>query len=134
MTLYKKVEPALLHAARLASLAGLLFFGFVVAAAAVETKTFDLVVPNGAGPVATRVFRVHENDVVRLRVTSGVPGEAHLHAYRLHAKVASGHPGDLNFTARATGRFRIEWHRAAATGSTSDHHAPPLATLEVWPR
>ncbi len=97
------------------------------------TKTFALAVATAGDTAEPRVLRVNENDVVQLRVTSDVAGQIHLHAYRLHAKVAPDAPAELNFTARATGRFRIEWHSEGAS-STNDHHGPPLATLEVWPR
>ena len=83
-------------------------------------------------PQRARVLQVHKDDAVRLRVTSEAPGEIHLHAYRLDAKVAPGAPAGLNFKARATGRFRIEWHPAG--GTKGDHHGPPLAFLEVRPK
>ena len=96
-------------------------------------KTFDLALPRGAAPVLARVLQVEKDDLVRLRVTSEVAGELHLHAYRLDVKVIPGTPSVLDFKARATGRFRIEWH-AADTVKKSDHHGPALAILEVRPK
>ena len=80
------------------------------------------------------MLRVTRDDTVRLLVTSGVAGNIHLHAYRLEANVVPGVPAELSFKARATGRFRIEWHPSAETGKKDDHHAPPLAVLEVRPK
>ena len=97
-------------------------------------KTFDLTIARGAAPAQSRVLRVEKGDGVRLRVTSEVAGEIHLHAYRLQVNVMPGTPAELNFTARATGRFRIEWHAADGTAKKGDHHGPPLATLEVRPK
>ena len=105
-----------------------------VFAAESAVRAFDLAIP-GAGVVASpRVLRVLKDDVVRLKITGEAAGEIHLHAYRLEAKVAPGAPAELSFTARATGRFRIEWHRDDATTKKGDHHGPPLAFLEVRPK
>jgi hypothetical protein len=82
-----------------------------------------------------RLIAVQKDDRLRLRITSNLAGELHLHAYRLGVAVAPGQAAELAFTAHATGRFRIEWHPAAARADAPDaHHAPPLATLEVRPR
>ena len=96
-------------------------------------KQFDLSIAGGAVPTAQRVLRVVKGDAVRLRVTSDVPGELHLHAYRLEAKVGPASPAELTFNAFATGRFRLEWHPAGAPAAGS-HHAPPLAFLDVHPK
>lgn len=123
------------RALRLSAAWPILVCGLATAAApssTTATKTFDLAIPATAATGEPRVLRVTEDDVVQLRVTSDVAGEIHLHAYRLHARVAPDAPAELNFTARATGRFRIEWHAAGAP-KTNDHHGLPLATLEVWP-
>jgi hypothetical protein len=95
------------------------------------TRIFDLAIPKGSPTAQTRVLRVYKNELVRLRVTSDEPGEIHLHAFRLEARVRPGMPAELTFEARATGRFRIEWH---TDGKRSNHHGPPLATLEVRPQ
>lgn len=96
--------------------------------------TFDLAVTRGATPVLARVLQVAKDDLVRLRVTSEVAGELHLHAYRLEVKVVPGTPSELEFRARAAGRFRIEWHAAADRTKKADHHGPALAILEVRPK
>jgi hypothetical protein len=97
-------------------------------------RTFDLAITRGVLPAQHRVLRVEKADPVRLRFTSDVAGEVHFHAYRLQVRVTPGAAGELKFVARATGRFRIEWHAAGAAATGADHHAPPLATLEVRPK
>ena len=97
-------------------------------------KTFDLTIARGAASAHPRVLRVEKDDIVRLRVTSEVAGNIHLHAYRLDANVAPGIPAELDFQARATGRFRIEWHAAGGAAEKADPHGPPLAILEVRPK
>ena len=102
--------------------------------AEIAVREFELAIPAAAVAAGPRVLRARKDDVVRLKVTGEVAGDIHLHAYRLEAKVAPGAPAELSFTARATGRFRIEWHRAGETAKKGDHHGPPLAFLEVRPR
>lgn len=97
-------------------------------------KYFELTVPRSAAAAKPRVLRVEKDDPVRLRVTSQVAGEIHLHGYRLEMKLTPGTPQELAFKARATGRYRIEWHPAGEAASKGDHHGPPLAILEVRPR
>ena len=52
----------------------------------------------------------------------------------MEAYLAPGAPVELAFNARATGRFRFEWHAENAKAKAGDHHGPPLATLEVRPK
>lgn len=80
------------------------------------------------------MLRVDRGDAVRLRLTSDAPGDAHLHGYRLEARVAPGQAAELTFNARATGRYRIEWHAAGEAAKGGRHHGPPLAVLEVLPK
>lgn len=107
-----------------------------VSAGASETpaKIFELTIPRGGAAAKPRVLAVDKDDVVRLRVTSEEAGEIHLHGYRIEMKVSPGAPHELGFKARATGRYRIEWHPASDTAKKGDHHGPPLATLEVRPK
>ena len=100
----------------------------------VPEKVFTLTITRGAVPIAQRTMRVNKNDLVRWHITSDAPGEVHLHAYRVTAKLVAGAPADMAFKAFATGRFRLEWHADAARGaSPGAHHAPPFATFEVRP-
>lgn len=102
-------------------------------AADAPQKTFELAVSRGAVPKEQRLLRVDKGDLVRIRLTADTPGEVHLHAYKIETKVTPGTQSELKFTARATGRFRIEWH-PAGEASKSDHHGPALARLEVRPK
>lgn len=111
-----------------------LFSPAAVLAAEPPVKVFELAISRSAAPAKPQVLRVEKDDVVRLRVTSDAAGEVHLHGYRLEVKLAPGTPQELSFNARATGRYRIEWHPAAEAPAKSDHHGPPLATLEVRPK
>jgi hypothetical protein len=110
-----------------------LFAAAVAVAADAPQKTFDLAISRGAVPKEQRLLRVDKGDLVRIRLKADTPGEVHLHAYRLVTKVTPGSTSELKFTARATGRFRIEWH-PAGEASKGDHHGPPLARLEVRPK
>jgi hypothetical protein len=95
----------------------------------------ELTISGGLAPAAQRLIRVHKDDTVHLRVLSDTPGELHLHAYDLKARLEPGVPQDFRFKAWATGRFRLEWHGASAAPKAAGGHAhAPLATLEVHPR
>jgi len=115
-----------------------LLLGLVLSSAAQAAdppeKFFELEIPRSGERTKPRVLRVEKDDPVRLRVTSAVAGEIHIHGYRLEAKLTAGAPHELAFKARATGRYRIEWHPADDAARKSDHHGPPLATLEVRPK
>lgn len=106
----------------------------IAPAAEPSVKTFELRIPRDAAAAPTRVLRVEKGDLVQLRIASEAAGEIHFHAYRLDATVMPGVPAELNFKARATGRFRIEWHPAGQAEKKGHLHAPPLATLEVRPK
>ena len=114
----------------------LLFCLFSPAAFTAEPplRNFELTIPRSAAAVKPRVLRVEQDDLVRLQVTSEVAGDIHLHGYRLELKLVTGTPGELQFKARATGRYRIEWHPSGAAAKKGDPHGPPLATLEVRPK
>jgi hypothetical protein len=105
------------------------------AARAAET-TFDLAIVDGKVAKEQRLIKVQKGDAVRLRLTSNLAGDVHLHAYRLQTKVSSDKPSELTFRAHATGKFRFEWHETKQLGKApaeGGHHAEPLATLEVRP-
>ncbi len=95
---------------------------------------------DGVVPAEQRLIRALKGDALQLRVSSNTAGELHLHAYRLSLALQPGQPAELAFTAHATGRFRFEWHAAKTPGDApgaappADHHAAPLAVLEVRPR
>jgi hypothetical protein len=112
-----------------------LVIGSVRATEATEV-TFELAIVDGKVAKEKRLIKVNKGDAVRLRFTSNVAGDVHLHAYRLKTKLSSDEPSELTFRAHATGRFRFEWHETKSQGKApaeGGHHAEPLATLEVRP-
>ncbi len=121
------------------ALVGSLALAFGAAAEPVATL-HELQLVNGVLPPEQRLIRALKGDAVRLRISSNQAGELHLHAYRLSLALQPGQPAELAFTAHASGRFRFEWHAAKSPGAVpgaappADHHAAPLALLEVRPR
>jgi hypothetical protein len=92
----------------------------------------ELRIAAGLLPQPQRRILASQGDRLRWQVSSDAPGELHLHAYRLLAKVEPGKVVELAFTAFATGRFPLSWH---GHGSRAAGHADaPLAWLEVRPR
>ena len=106
----------------------------VAQAASTAERSFERIVVRGKVSAAQHVLRVEKDDAVRLIVTSDMPGEIHLHGYRLQAQLAPGTPAVIAFKAHATGRYPLEWHGAGAAAAAGAHRAPPLATLEVRPK
>jgi len=96
-------------------------------------RTLELTIAGNVVPENQRVLRAAKGDVVTLRVSSDVPGELHIHAYRQEVKLSAAGTVELVFTAHASGRYRIEWH-AAAQRRQGGHHDHPFAMLEVRPR
>jgi hypothetical protein len=84
------------------------------------------------------VFKVFKNDWINLNVDSVLPGELHLHAYRLSLPLQANELQSLRFQAKSTGKFKLEWHPLKSVNDTSAKkghaHAPPLASIEVLPR
>lgn len=103
-------------------------------AAEPAAKTFELAISGGSVAKEQRLLRVDKGTAVQLRASSDTAGSLHLHAYKLEVQLKPGTPAELAFTARATGRFRFEWHPDKTTAKSGGHHGPPLATLEVMPK
>jgi hypothetical protein len=109
-------------------------------AAAPAQVQHELRLVDGVLPAEQRLITALKGDALRLRVSSNTAGELHLHAYRLSLALQPRQPAELAFTAHATGRFRFEWHaakkpdQAPGAAPPADHHAAPLAVLEVRPR
>jgi hypothetical protein len=102
------------------------------AAAQPREAVFDLRIENGRVPTAMRTIRVRQGDAVRLRWRSDRTIVVHLHGYDIEAKVEPGVVAEMAFTARATGRFPIEEHKAKQHGGHS--HGEALLRIEVRPR
>jgi hypothetical protein len=98
------------------------------------THTHTWQIADGRLPKEQRLVKVQKGDTVQLTISSAQQGELHLHAYRLVLPVSKDVASKLSFKAHATGKFRFEWHGAADDKvKGGNHHAEPLATLEVRP-
>jgi FtsP/CotA-like multicopper oxidase with cupredoxin domain len=75
------------------------------------------------------VLRVRQGEPVRLRWTSDVDIELHLHGYEVVITVPSGGAAVMEVDARAAGRFQVATHGASTFGP--DHTV--LLYLEVHP-
>jgi hypothetical protein len=98
-----------------------------------DEVTFDLRIERGQLPAKSRLVRVRQNDLVRLRWSSDQPIVLHLHGYDIEQKVEPGAVSEMKFTARATGRFAVQEHRPQAAGGGHTHGAP-IVQLEILPR
>jgi hypothetical protein len=106
---------------------------------ATTTKSFTLHLINGKVDSRESLIRVTQGDLVDIKVQSDLPGELHLHAYRLKLPISDNNAQQLSFKANASGKFQIEWHPKHNQTSDSQHqaqslhHGPALASLEVLP-
>jgi len=106
---------------------------------ATTTKSFTLHLINGKVDSKESLIRVTQGDSVDIKVQSDLPGELHLHAYRLRLPISDNNIQQLSFKAKASGKFQLEWHPKHSQNSDaqhleqSPHHGPALASLEVLP-
>ena len=96
--------------------------------------TFDLHIERGRVPENMRIIRVKQGDVVKLRCTADRRTTLHLHGYDIELRIDPGAAKELNFAARATGRFPLHVHGPAERSGSHAHEEPPLATIEVYPQ
>lgn len=94
------------------------------AAVPVGPKVFELRVKNGKLAGGPAVIKVAEGDEVVLRISTDKSDELHLHGYDLHAHLKPGAVAELRFSAKRTGRFEYELHKAHVD----------LGALEVHPK
>jgi hypothetical protein len=106
--------------------------GFAATVACADEVTFELRIEKGRVPAGVRLIRVQEGDVVKLRWSTDQTTIVHLHGYDIETKVTPGATAEMNFTARATGRFPVSVHKPKQGGGHT--HDPPLAHVEVHPR
>ena len=104
--------------------------GVITIAKAAEL-TFDLRVDKGRVPESLRLIRVKQGDIVKLRWHVDQPMVLHLHGYDIEKRVEPDAVAEMNFTARATGRFPLHAH--ASDVSKTDEEAA-LLYVEVYPR
>lgn len=70
--------------------------------------TIDVTYANGQVVGGVRTETVELGQKVRLRVTSDVAEEVHVHTYDVVADVAAGQTAELEFTATIPGRHEVE--------------------------
>ena len=70
-------------------------------------------------------IQVKHNDRVTLKIGSDIPGAFHLHGYDIEREVVTGQVTDFAFTADATGRYRIAFHKAGNGGGPGHRHGGP---------
>lgn len=97
-----------------------------------EELTFDLKIEQGRVSPDMRTVRVKQGDVVKLRWTSDRLVALHLHGYDIERTVQPGAVAEMNFTARAAGRFAV--YRGVPKSGGGHSHEAPIVTLEVRPR
>jgi hypothetical protein len=94
--------------------------------------TYAMTIANGRVPDNMRLIRVKQNDVVKLEWSTDKPMSVHLHGYDIEQEVKPGTVTEMTFTARATGRFKVEPH-IGKTPSGGHAHGDILVTIEVYP-
>lgn len=72
--------------------------------------------------MSPETIEVKHNDSVTLKIDSDIPGAFHLHGYDIEREVVPGEVVVFAFTAEATGRFRIAFHKAGLDGGTGHGH------------
>ncbi len=85
------------------------------------------------------VVRAKQGDTVTLKFQANETGNLHLHGYDIEKEVVFGGVTDLEFTATATGRFKITFHAHASghqtpPGGTPEEKEKEVGFLEVLPR
>lgn len=95
---------------------------------AVQEVTASLKIEQGRLQSGPALVRVTQGQHVKLRITSDVDAELHLHGYDLKADLRAGQPAELIFHAVHSGRFEYELHGAPHAG----HDA--LGVIEVLPQ
>ena len=117
---------------RIAGVASALVMLALCVNVAAASLTFELNVVKGRVPPETRVIKVKQGDDVKLRFNVDRPMTLHLHGYNIEKRIAPGTVGEMQFNARATGRFPIEAHKS--DGKSDEGEEAPVAYLEVYPQ
>jgi heme/copper-type cytochrome/quinol oxidase subunit 2 len=77
-----------------------------------ESRTIDVVYAHGQVTGGVRTETVRVGDKVRLRVTSDVSEEIHVHTYDAMADVAPGMTAQIELTATIPGRHEVELEKS----------------------
>lgn len=91
--------------------------------------------------LSPETIRVSQGDSVTLNLETDRPGTFHIHGYDYQQEARVGEVTDFQFTADATGRFRINFHGVASpdqaesnaageSTQTADHGATPHGPVE----
>lgn len=75
------------------------------------TRTIEIIYANGQVAGGVRTETVGLGEKVRLRVTSDVAEEVHVHTYDVVAEVAPGETVELELTAAIPGRHEVEMEK-----------------------
>lgn len=86
-----------------------------------NTRDIDVEYANGEVTGGVRTETVRVGDKVRLRVTSDVAEEVHVHTYDIMKDVAAGQTAEIDLTATIPGRHDVELEKKGK----------PLLVLEV---
>ena len=98
------------------------------------SQIFSVIIEGGQAKGGTQTIRVPKGSDVTLKFSSDTDGAVHLHAYHLELALSAHQDAQLQFNAKASGKFRVEWHpKANASRDPLSHEGPPLASLEVMP-
>ncbi len=87
-----------------------------------EDRLFDLSIEHGALTLDPPVMKVDQGDTVTLNFDSDEHGSVHLHGYDEEFEVGPDEIATLEFTADATGSFKLTLH-AAGEQIEDDHGA-----------
>ncbi len=97
-------------------------------------QNFTVIIEKGQTKGGTQTIRVPKGSEVSLNFSSDTDGVVHLHAYHLELALNANQDAQLKFNAKASGKFRVEWHpKLNSSTQTGTHEGPPLISLEVMP-
>ena len=111
---------------RLRLIALVAFVTITGAAAAASPRSFSVELQAGRVK-GEETLKVHQGDLVEVRLISDRPMVLHLHGYDIDVKVVPPAPALLTFKAGVAGRFPIHEHREGA----GNHRA--VLFIEVHP-
>ena len=86
-----------------------------------QEHVFNLELQGGELVDGGDAWQVNQDDRVTLNVRSDQPVNFHLHSYDLEQDITPEEPGEIVFTAEATGSFPITVHLAAPAMAMDDH-------------
>ena len=106
-----------------------------------EHRPFDLTIKDRKLDLDPAVVKVKQDDTVTLSIRSDESGRFHLHGYDIEKDVGPDETTVMEFTANATGDFRITFHPGTAGEEREEEEQHeeegeelPIGSLEVHPR